>query len=517
MNPRIDSIDIDARPRLAQRGGTMARPVTPTLACWLAVAALFVAAMALRHVVTGNSDVSWLLIVGERVLDGQRLYSDLLETNPPIAVLAYLPGIATARALGLRPELVTDGLVFALAAASLGTTALLLRNARAFGAIKPWPLLAIAAAVLTILPMHSFGQREHIALMIFLPALAAFMLRADREPVPPWAVAVAGLGAAVTMMFKPHFALVVGGSIVVAALRAKSWRTLFAPENFITALAVIVYGVGVFIFYRDYFTLIFPLVRDVYLHLVVSKSALFGGAATTLWMAGAICAIAARRLGGRGEKSDTALLMVLTASFGFAVAFFLQRKGWPYQSYPMIALALLAAAMAIAGSGVNTPLDRRFRLGGLALLAAIFAASCVWFNAHFDERAIEASVAQLKTHPKILMLSSEPGLGNPLTRDLDGVWVSHQQDLWIREYVRLLRQNGAVDPNTDARFDRYLAREREGLIADFHKQPPDIILVDNDASDWGAWARADAELSALMKPYRLVQTIEGIDILRRDD
>ena len=31
------------------------------------------------------------------------------------------------------------------------------------------------------------------------------------------------------------------------------------------------------------------------------------------------------------------------------------------------------------------------------------------------------------------------------------------------------------------------------------------------------WVRADAELSQLFKPYSLVRTVEGIDILRRTE
>jgi hypothetical protein len=73
--------------------------------------------------------------------------------------------------------------------------------------------------------------------------------------------------------------------------------------------------------------------------------------------------------------------------------------------------------------------------------------------------------------------------------------------MWIRLFVGLLRRGGAIDPQTDARFDAYLARERAGLIEDFQKQPPDIILVDS-SGDWGAWALADPDLSVLSKPYR---------------
>jgi hypothetical protein len=51
---------------------------------------------------------------------------------------------------------------------------------------------------------------------------------------------------------------------------------------------------------------------------------------------------------------------------------------------------------------------------------------------------------------------------------------------------------------------------------DSRKQPPDVILVDNqENSDWGSWAHADPELSALLKSYTPVQTINRIDILQR--
>src|SRR5713101_4776931 len=82
--------------------------VKPSPLLWFLIALVFVVAIVLRQVVPLNTDVSWLLTIGERVLDGQRLYVDIVEINPPMAVLAYLPGIAVARALGVDPKNVTD-------------------------------------------------------------------------------------------------------------------------------------------------------------------------------------------------------------------------------------------------------------------------------------------------------------------------------------------------------------------------------------------------------------------------
>jgi hypothetical protein len=97
------------------------------------------------------------------------------------------------------------------------------------------------------------------------------------------------------------------------------------------------------------------------------------------------------------------------------------------------------------------------------------------------------------------------------------VWVSRQENLWLRAFSRVTREKTSVDAATDARLNDYLALERKWLIEDFRKLPPDIVLVDNLRDGWGDWVRADAELSELFKPYSLVRTVEGIDILRRTE
>ena len=122
----------------------------------------------------------------------------------------------------------------------------------------------------------------------------------------------------------------------------------------------------------------------------------------------------------------------------------------------------------------------------------------------------------LVPHPWILVLSGEAAIGYPLVRHINGVWVSRQENLWIREFVRLTRERTSVDAATDAKLNDYLALERKWLIEDFKKLPPDLVLVDNLRNDWGAW-RADAEVSQLLDSYTHVRSVEGIDILRRKE
>ncbi len=73
-------------------------------------------------------------------------------------------------------------------------------------------------------------------MLTFLPALAVYALRSNREPLPLWAILIAGVGAGITLAFKPFFTVPAAFCILFAAIRSRSWLTLFAPENIIAAV-----------------------------------------------------------------------------------------------------------------------------------------------------------------------------------------------------------------------------------------------------------------------------------------
>ena len=304
---------------------------------------VFLVAILLRQAVPLNTDVSWLLVVCERMLDGQHLYRDIIEINPPMAAFAYLPGVALARVLGVDPRHVIDAQLLLLVAASLFAVSRILRLSPSLAPLNWGPLAIWAAAVVTILPMHVFAQREHMAMLTFLPALAVYALRSNREPLPLWAILIAGVGAGITLAFKPFFTVPAAFCILFAAIRSRSWLTLLAPENIIAAVLVISVSAGTYVFYPEYFTVTYPLVRDTYLSWSMPASVIFLNDATLVFAIAIVSVLLARQ----NRTSDPLLLVTVLAAAGFAISFFLQRRGWAYHSYPMIAVALLAMGYAL--------------------------------------------------------------------------------------------------------------------------------------------------------------------------
>lgn len=482
----------------------------PAAMPWLLIGAVFLLAILMRELVPLNTDVSWLLVVGERMLDGQHLYGDIIEINPPMAAFAYLPGVALGRLFGVDPRHVIDVQLLLLAVASLYAVSRVMRLSPAWTQANWGPFAIWAAAVVTVLPMHVFGQREHIATLTFLPALAVYALRSDRLSVPLWAILIAGLGAGITLAFKPFFAVPVALCMLASAVRARSWLVLFAPENIIAGVLVATVSVGTYLLYPEYFTVTYPLVRDTYLSWSMPLSVIFLNAASLLFAVAMLSVL----LTNWGRALDSLLLAAVFAASGFAVSFFLQRRGWAYHSYPMVAVAMLAMGYTLLIANA-APSRRRLGLAAPLILAATFLFGAQWFNVTVYVGPVRQAIEGLMPHPRILMLSGEAAIGHPLVRDIGGVWVSRQENLWLRVFGRLTREKTSVDAATAARLNDYLALERKWLIEDFRKTPPDIVLVDNLRDGWGDWVRADAELSQLLKPYSLVRSVEGIDILRR--
>jgi hypothetical protein len=484
---------------------------------WLPLVVVFILAVFLRQVLVANTDVSWGLVMAEKLLDGQRLYVDIIEVNPPATPYLYVGPALLARLAGLPAEFVVDGLVFLAAGLSLWLAGRILLKAGLVADGDAWLLATVVAVALTILPAQTFGEREHIGLITFLPLLAACAARAKGD-APSWSMVIAaGIGAGITVVIKPHFAAAILCTAAAAALCARSWRPLLALENWIAAALLAAYCAWVLLAFPQFVSDVLPLVMAVYVPAKAKFLKFIIHFATPLWVT-ALLLIALLK---RRAALDPPFSLLLAASFGFSISFFGQQKGWSYHSYPMLALALIALVLAFIDRwhrAPSEPAERPKRLAIAIMTALIAGTTFCWMNFAVDCSALAPAIRALKSHPKMLALSSDLAIGHPLTRQVGGIWVSRVSALWITAGVWLRRRNETLDPQTDARLEVYAARDRAMLAEDIARHQPDVILVDlMKTIDWLAWARSDPALAEQMRSYRDYQKLDDVLILRRAD
>jgi hypothetical protein len=201
--------------------------------------------------------------------------------------------------------------------------------------------------------------------------------------------------------------------------------------------------------------------------------------------------------------------------------FLLQGKGWAYQSYPAISFGLLALTAELGGA--EAPIAQWLMIGragaGVAALA-MFGVAELWFDTTRprDTAAIAAAIENIAPHPTIAAITADLSVGFPLTEMVHGRWAQRTPSLLIAASVRRRKLGANLDPEMLARIEPYEILDRDRLRDDIRTNRPDILLVEDKASepfDWLAWARRDPQFAAALDGYALVRQIDDVQIWRR--
>jgi hypothetical protein len=467
------------------------------LAAPLVTVACLVATFWLQLDTGLNPDVAWLLTVGERMLDGQQLYVDILELNPPMSALLYLPMVALAGWLSLPAEPLVVAAILLLTLVSLWSSLHMLRRS---GLLQDdqfwWP---IGIAVLTVFPGGNFGEREHVAVILMLPLLAAAALRQTGQVPTLAASLLAGLGAGLAMTVKPHFAL----PVLIVALHGlastRSWRSVFNLAHVTAGLVLLAYGLAVWLWFSNFFTSMLPLAAAAYVGdrrpLLVL---ILGLPAIPFWLMLLGVVLVYRRQAVAAFNAQ-----LLAAAIGFFVVYLIQGKGFIYHLLPSYMLsAMVFARCFVQGRGHG----RSRTLAGVLATGLLSLPSVNMLRGDELRDSAVAAIRPMGPGLAIANLSSHLEIASPLHRMVGGRLVNSGPCLWIT--LGAVRRALATDDVTlRAQMQDLEDYERSRLRDDLRSDPPDIILAGADGFNWLEWARQDQDLAVLLDGYEVMVTL----------
>ncbi len=519
--------------RSATRLGAGRLPGAIALATAIGLAAI---GLQLHYGLLG--DVSWLITVDEKWLDGATPYLDVIEINPPASLMLYWPAVALARLLGVAPEFTVAAFGFLAIAASVGASAAILGRAGLAGRVGPVGF-GVTLAGLAILPGQSFDERDQLAILFGLPFLALAAARASHRPVDAWMALIAGLGGGAMAVVKPPYALV---AIAIAPYLARriGLRALFGCVEFYVAGAIgLAYVALIGKAFPHYVETVLPLGVELYAPIREPLFALLTGPGALIVF---VIGVATVRIAER-ELAAPLIAVPALGALGAVGAFLVQGKGWLYQIYPAIALMTVAAGLALdlrptsplraalaALAALATalavlwlarwPLPIAFAVaaGAYALaraltgegrleamaVAAAFGAACGLFAMDgIRAAALQRALASLGPHPTVAAISESLAFGHPMVRAVDGVWAQSVPSLWIAAAARRMIDEHPGDPAIAARMQGYIETDRDRLVADLTKNRPDALLVGRLDTRFHQWAWNDPKIAAARADYRL--------------
>ncbi|MGE5537428.1 MAG: hypothetical protein ACM30I_02345 [Gemmatimonas sp.] len=304
-----------------------------------------------------NFDVSLVLSVSQRWLEGERLYVDLIDVNPPLIFVINLIPAAISKVTGFPAPQTLILCILALIGACVWLSVKILPAALYNGdgtvrMILP-PLILFA---LVIFPGEMFGQREHLMLATLFPYTLLAAARAANRPVPPGRRVAVAVLAAIGFALKPHF-LAVPALIELFVLSQRGFRVwIRGLVPWTMAIFQIAYALAAWFGTPEYFNTVLPLVVSAYSKVggATPMTVILGnqlGPALLIMIPLGIAAYLAR--------VPALIRMLFLAGIGAAASGVLQDKGWPYHLLPAFALSFV-----IAGAMVASALDRLVAQGG---------------------------------------------------------------------------------------------------------------------------------------------------------
>lgn len=482
----------------------------------LLAALLLVAMFAFYLTTTLHHDVSWYLVATDRLLDGARLYVDIIEVNPPLAFYLTMPPVALARLTGLAPAACFIGYAFLLIAGSLLLIRRLLDRRPDLSAGYRAAMLLAAAAALAVAPIGVFGQREHLMLIFALPYLFLISDRLDGRVCDRGFAAFVGLFAALGFCLKPHFFLVPAALEIFLIARRRSPLAAFRAESWSLLAGTVLYALFVAVVHPQYLEFIVPnamLVYDAYAsplrRVLLQPGVLVLLPAAILYLA--------LRLTGLADRGADAFAI---AALGFFVIFVAQAKGWPYQLLPATAAACLAAAAMTAELARQRHRGQTARLlslvggGALALPLIVLLAGGAYRNP--VEQQLLPRVEKYAENGTIYAFTSYVSVGFPLVNDAHVRWASRFPTQWVLPgALRHLAHPQTLDAQTEGRLRRLERYAADAVIEDLERAPPDLVIVDRSNGYYGdlkfdalAYFGRNARFAEFWQPYVKIEDVD---------
>jgi hypothetical protein len=398
--------------------------------------------------------ITFFCLVGAALLDGRHLNSDAalfldaaklvlqgyfpFDFNPPITTYIHIIPIYLAHQLNF--EVPTAFQIFVLTLATYSATACFFLLSKLTPVFSVSSRLLLAAVCLLfslwVLRASTFGEREHLFALGYIPWLYCREIRHGGGTVPRWLGIVVGLIGWPLFFMKPHFFLIVALAEVWLLFISRRFSALRNPEILVVACWVLGFAVHFYFIPSDFRDALFfrwlPFSAANYDVFDSPVSEIVRQFSAKFWFFQISLVIAVLLLMLKSQLPNNWKLQIhgLTVSTLLAWGIFaLQHKGWSYHLAPAISLEMLLATTLVIialewRESVNLfgrlqPPIRAITVVVVCLSLSVVSVGMAYARVVSTRAPDSASdfvsliQQQVAPHEKVTFISTIPGPGDP--------------------------------------------------------------------------------------------------------
>jgi hypothetical protein len=464
--------------------------------------------------VTLNHDTAWFLYGAERMLDGARLYHDIIEVNPPLAFYLKVPVVAIAHLFDVPVIPVFKVSVILLVCSSLLACRLLIDRAFGDRSIAFRGIVLLLFAYLLFAP-RQFGQREHLMVLLTLPYILATLARAHAEAFGRGSAIAVGISAGVGLALKPYFLLLwigIEGYLAFATGR----RSLLRGENIGIIAVVLLYLLVIIIWTPEYFELARQW-AGLYRAYDADPRMIFTSMGVIVWYATLPLALFVRPTAAMRSRFH----LLFIAGTAFTMAGVIQFKGWGYQFYPAMVFNFLFIVVALwilvehfmarrSASPIKLPTALTWLvIGGIACIKLYQGAT-----SRPDDRLALLPTVQHADDRYIMVFSTDVGRAFPLVNYSTSRWASRYNSLWLLPGLyadAATDSSGSVHYRDPATMNMVERQFFDAIIDDLSKHPPALLIVDRHSDMQGFRGRRFDFIDYFSNDARFREMLRGYD------
>ncbi|MEK9136883.1 MAG: hypothetical protein AAB393_07155, partial [Bacteroidota bacterium] len=438
-----------------------------------------------------SHDVGWFLYGAGRLLDGARLYRDVIDLNPPLVFYLGMPAVWLGRIGGWSEIDVYRILILLTILLSLLLSSRLLNSVLSdlsLGLRRA--LFLFLALLLTTLAASDFGQREHVMAILIFPYLCGVAVHAKRKDVRPGFGALVGLLAGIGFALKPYFPIpfIVLEIYLVRKLRGVS--SLLRPDVLVVVGVQVLYWTVVLLCHKEYIDIVVQMGQFYEAYDTTLEDTLANRVTPFLLLS--VPVFFAQRSNGRVKEFRS---VTFVAGSAFFVVGVLQHKGWAYHFYP----ALTALGLFLVASGAVAMMSwRKSRyfhwltstrfinvIIPLTLITLMITFDIVWSarkKAHAD---LIPFLAQRAAGRSVFVFSTGMTPAFPAVNYSRAVWQSPFACLWF--LPALYHDEGGQSNTPDgynslAQMGSLERRFFNQVVSDLVTTPPSLLV--SNTSEW---------------------------------